>query len=1367
MSADHSTPTGSSPATDALTTRAEVDQATWAAVAPYLPAPLVDAARSRPDRGHSWIESIDGTLLFADVSGFTALSERLAGMGKEGAEQLTDVINRYFRRMLDLALEHGGANLKFGGDALLLLFTEDGHAGRGVAAALAMQRATRRFRAGGAARGRARLSMSIGLHSGAFWLASAGLRGRRMQHFILGGEASHVADVESAASAGEVFITKATLDAAGDLLETESRGDFYEATRIRGGGTNGASGAQSAASPPESAGELLAYAPPPLVRALVSGEQAEGMESEHRKVCTMFVNLVGIAETLRERGPECLREELQRYVSLVVELAERYDGYLVANDIDSHGIKLILAFGAPVAHENDSASALRLALDLKRELPGLGLSLRHRIGINSGFVFAGDVGAPYRREYTVMGDAVNLAARLMGSASFGQVLLSTDVAIDAGPGFVVRRLDSIRVKGKSEPIPICSLEDDRAVVFETVADETPLMGRDAEFRLLRRRAGEAARGRSRTVLISGEAGIGKSRLISELETHVQGRGWAIHRGACYSHTAGSPFAPWVPVVESLLGLEASVDPDERTAAVLAAVERLAPDLGETASLLNGLLSLTIPESDVVRALDGEARRARLFELIADLLRSAGEESPVFVLIEDLHNADRSSLDLITHIATTVGHARLLICLTARPTEGLELELPVSTTDITLGELPSEASGKLVAAMLGVPELPAHLSDSILSRARGNPLFLEEVARALRESGALDQVLDASAARLTGEMATVEIPDRLQTLIMSRIDGLSRGVREVLRAAAVIGRSFGMPALRHLLNVNREDSGLAARLDDLLRHDIIDVEEPGAAPVYAFRHALTQEVCYESLPFARRRRLHRGVALHLEGVHEGRLQPIYEELVHHYRHSGDRPNTLFYAVKAADKARGVFANEEAIEYCRVGLDSLERAGRAAVPQRSYLLDRIGDCYEVSGRHIEAVQTFTQALREWRKTLRAGTPPTRPPGMADETPVKAREAVLLLKIGTSHERNSDYDSSLEWLRSALRVLPPRHPLQAAEISVARSVSLFRKGLYEEAVEWGRRGLNLVRRRGAPGQIAHAHDMLASSYLEMGRLRLGVRHRLAAVKLYEEVNDLPGLLVARNNLGTNYQLLGELDSALEHYEAAVEAGERVGNTMAVAVVQNNIGEVLLIQGRVGEAVGRLENSATIHERIGEPGAAGGLALVNLSRASQRQGDYAKSAEYLRRGMGILRKTRARGLLTEARLQQAELQMVTGRVDAAARICRQALAETRELGMRVLEARGLRVLGCIAAANDRTGRAEESLRESVALARRHGADHEAALALLCLAEVYGTGTVAGGARRRAVVLRQAVAILRALRAEADLARALEMQTEARAEAS
>ncbi|MBI4340071.1 MAG: tetratricopeptide repeat protein [Chloroflexi bacterium] len=1341
----------------------DMDATAWSAAASYLPPLLLDAVRRDPDRPLPWIEPVEGTLAFADISGFTRMSERLAEIGREGAEWLTNILNPYFHRMLDIAREHGGSNLKFGGDALLLLFRDQGHELRAVATALAMQQATRQIPTVHIGKDRIRLSMSVGVHSGTFWSAAAGLPGLRMQHFILGKEAGRVAEAEAAATSGEVLITGPTLSMAGGSYVVEPRGDAYRVLRpSRRAGTFSAS-PQGAGLLPSQAAGLLAYLPPPVVQALKAGDEAKAVEGEHRKVTVIFISVHGVNEAIQEQGPERSLVELQEYLSSVIRLAEQYGGFLVSNDIDSHGIKLIVLFGAPIAHEHDSENALRLALDLQREVSQRGGGLRHRIGINSGFVFAGDVGSPYRREYTVMGDSVNLAARLMGSASPGQIVVSQWVADEAGPDFIVRSLTPVSVKGKRLPVPIGSLEGEgqRAAGGLGVAPFGLMVGREREMDALRGLGARVEGGEGRSIVVSGEAGVGKTRLVLEFQSHLASRGWAVLRGQSYSYTTATPFAPWVQVLGSLFGLASGDATEARTEKVVGAISRLAPDLLEIAPLLNALLTLSLSQTDVTQSLDEERRRRRLFDLVTGLLQARATEAPLLVLLEDLQWADQSSVELVSHVGGHLGPSRILFCVTHRPQKGLDPGLPPSSsTSLAVGELSREASVQLVRAVLAQPQIPNEVTEAVLAKARGNPLFLEEVARSLRQTGGAKGVLTSAPGGPVQGIAAIEIPDRVQALVMSRIDGLPGLSKEVLRTAAVVGNSFTLPTLRSVL-AGPSGRFLEGRLQELAQQDLLHAEEGAAETTYAFRHTLLQEVAYDSLNFARRRELHGQVATYLEQAHQEQLEPLYETLAHHYWRGGNSAKTLTYSAWAGDKARQVFAHEQAVDYYRRGLDAADKLGGIALHQRSYLVERIGDCYEVSGQHEKAASTFSWALREWRKAARQpGAPPGSSLELSGGTPPKAQQAVLCRKIGVAYEHNSSYDLSLKWLELALRLLPPRQPKYAAEINVAKSASLYRKGRYVQAIQWGQAGLLLSRRSRDLRQIAYAHNILANAFADTGKVKEAIAHRERAVRLYDELGDLQGQMVANNNLGSGYQLQGMLDRALHHYQASLQASERLSNHVAAAIVRNNIGEVLLTQGHLEEAVEHLQRVVERYEQTGEPLAVAGLALVNLSRARQRQQRYGESQDCVEKGIALFRKAGARGLLAEAYLQQAEAELARGRAEAALRTCQRALKDIREMGSRLLETQGLRILGRIAHGQGRLEEAEEDLRESVALAQRLGADYEKAQALLCLAVLYGEqGQREGFARMRGLALRQATAIFRRLGAKGDLSLAMRVQ--------
>lgn len=1309
-------------------------------VASYLPRVLLNALDKRPGDKSAWIEPIEGSLLFADISGFTAMSERFSELGKEGAERLTQTINDYFGRMLAVAGQMGGDNVKFGGDALLLLFTGEDHAARAVAASLAMIKATSGFKVVSIGKDRFHLNMSAGVHSGEFWSAAAGLADLRMQHFLVGREVSHVAVAESQSEAGEVVISVATRKQLGDLCTAEARGDFFTVSTL----APRVHGRVRITSPPQTVDipNLFSYLPPPLVEALIGAGHAGSIEGEHRKVAVEFINLLGLNELLESKGPDALIAQLQQYVSLLVELANNYEGFLAGSDIDVRGLKLILAFGAPTAHEYDSANALRLALSLNDRLRGLGLDLTHRIGIHAGFVFTGEVGSRQRCDYTVMGDAVNLAARLMAKASPGQIYLSGRLFEEVGSSFTVKHLAPLAMKGKKEPVPACELECEIVERPSCGAVQTTVYGREQEMAAIHGTFAEADDGSPRCIAIEGGAGIGKTILLAKLEEHLANRGWTMHRGQCYSHTESIPLYPWVGVLSSLFELGQDDSSEVRTAKVAASVAQITPKMTDFASLLNPLLSLSIPQTDVARSLDEQSRHRLLLDIVAELIQAAASRAPVALVIEDLQWADLSSLQMVSHVATGIKACRFLLCLTHRPKDGLKIELPgTSTLNVALKELAPEPAQSLVLASLERTMVPAPVIDTILSKARGNPLYIEQIARSLRQSGIVDRLVGASGFMVAQQMASLVVPDHLQALIMSRIDSLEASLREILRVASVIGVAFDEPTLSSAMGLDSGDRSIAVCLDELERSDFFQKIAGGKQPSYLFKHSLMQEIAYDSLLFARRRELHRRVAIHIEKNNQDAPEPVYETLVHHYSQCRDDAKVQFYGLRAADKARRLFANDLAVDYYRRCLGAITEKEWRRHAFCSYFLELTADCYEVSGRQQEATRAFLSSLQQWRAAKR--TPHL--PGVIEidperQMPTDVRDSALCHKVAASYERKARYDLSLKWLQSALDALPSRHPAEAAKIYLARSVVLFRKGRCEEAIELGRTGLALSRRCGARSQVAYAHAVLGASYMVTGDLQRALKHRRAAVDIYNELGDVFGQAIGNSNLGLSYQAIGALTDALHHYEISLKAAERMGNQIREAVAHNNIGEVLLMLGQADEAATHFDQVINTPDQRAD---LAGLALLNLSRVAQRRHFPMQAADHLQKSVGLLSKAGALEFLLEARLQEADLCLESGDLESARRACQRALKETNERGLKLLHARCLRTLGRIEM-NGEMGlaAAQAHLQESIRLAEQTRASYEKALSLLCLAEALRReGTAA--ARRHLAVMTRAAAIL------------------------
>lgn len=1257
--------------------------------------------------------------MFCDISGFTAMSENLARLGKEGSELMAGVLNQFFERMIALADGWGGSQMKFGGDAMLLFYSGEGHAQRAAAAGLEMQAAMAEFRhlvVGGDAY---RLRMRVAIHSGRFFSASVGQPNGVLHYMLVGPDVNRTAEIEGAGEPGQVVLsTSAVAQMGPDSRLTALKSGV---SRVRGLEPPTRPAPKEPLDPPRDI--LERYLLPPLVARLVD-RRLPSLSGEHRRVTAVFINLLGISPVLEVHGEDQALAQADTYVKVAIEVFERHGGFLLGSDLAQEGDKLISLFGAPVSVEDGEASALRAVLELDRQLAASGLTLRHRIGISAGSVFAGEIGSSSRREYTVIGDTVNLAARLMAAARPGEILVSKPTIDRAGGGFEVRRLKPLRVKGKAAPVPVFRLASAKLDPNREPAggESIPLVGREEELAELMRLARDVSSHSSlRAAYLHGDAGIGKSHLTAAVSSRLEADGWQATWASCQMHTSRMPFAPWRQPLRSLLGIDADDGPRVAAEKLEAAVARAAPERALAGSMVGGLLALPVEEDPSLSSLEPAERRGLLISLLVELIVNASNERPLLLLFEDAHWADSSSMELLAAILTH-SESRLFAIVTsrtARPAPSLREtgELAV----IHLHELADEASRSLLAS---ATNLSGADLERVVARAQGNPLFLHEIAR-------------------IGIVSGESLPDNVNDVILARLDRLPQEEKVVLRLASVIGSAFNLEALRALAAGSLENHALAKGLEELqaLGFTRRDTTESSA---FFFSHVLTREVAYETLPYAQRRQLHRRAAQYIEG-REGALEAVCELLLYHYELAEDAQKVVRYAVMSGDRAAAVFATDQAMDHYNLSLIALAGISRRSERDRSLILERLGDCLDTAGRHGDAAEMFIKSVNEWRAgRLR--------PRLVDAAPLlRPHEADLCRKVAVSYERRSDYDESLNWVNEAIRVLPDRAGLVGAQVYATKSLALFRKGLYQHAILWGRRGLTVANRRHDLRQQAYAHHILSGSYRELGRLKQALHHDRLSARIYHELGDLPGQARSNSNLGLSYQMLGVLDAARYHYEVALSADERIANVSHAAIVRNNIAEVLLVQGRLGEAETHLNEVVAAHRKGIARTALAGLAEVNLSRCSLRQGELAAAWRHVERGLRLLKSVGSEGLHAEALLQTVELRLAERDATRARRDVRRILKIVRELEAVVLEARAERLLGRAEAALGDEEASLSHLRESVMIARRAGAGYEEALALIEIGRVLLARRK--GRARAGEPLRRAASILTSMDAAIDLA--------------
>jgi tetratricopeptide (TPR) repeat protein len=788
-----------------------------------------------------------------------------------------------------------------------------------------------------------------------------------------------------------------------------------------------------------------------------------------------------------------------------------------------------------------------------------------------------------------------------------------------------------------------------------------------------------------------------------------------------------------------------------------------------APLLRAVLPLPFEETEATRSLDDEARRRRLFDLVTQLIASAARARPLTVVFEDVHWSDRSSLQLLIHVTGELGSDRVIVLLTARTLDGVDLSPAGDRLRmLALGELSEGGALQLVRSILGLPSLHPQIASALMAKARGNPLFLAEVARSLRQSGELDRLLGLPEHQLVEALGALEIPDRVQTLIMSRIDALSSVTKEVLRGASVLGASFDGASVRALLEADVAGGGLARNMAELADTDLIEAEGEDR---FRFAHALIQDVAYESLLYSRRRNLHQRAGSYFEVLHWQDPAPVYETLVYHYLRAGNRPRALLYSVLAGNKARGVFANDEAIEHYERAADLSREAGSGRVEgarpvdvSAGSIHTNLADILELTGSHGDAVRHYGRALAliGAPSLSRVSLAPHRaaPKGLvrrARQRTSLTRKALanICRKVGSVHERLSDYRTAQAWFLSALSVLPANSPVERCRACMGMAIVQFRAGEFSEARDWCVRGLRNARQGDDPEEVAHAYNGLGTIDYAQGFLRRAVGYHMRALAIYEEIGDLRGGADTLNNLAIDHYDLGEWSLATQRYQECLEMATKTGDVDTLAVAHNNLGELFLHCGDIARAKSEFRWTIEARTRVGNIGISA-LAESNLGESLMLEGGYGEARRCLENSLRDFRQIRVPAFEASVNVRLAALNLAEGATDEAQKIALRALSMARKLSVAPIEEAALLVLGKIAIAREDWTGAETRLLRSMRLAMKAGNRHGEAKAKLWLGKLYlkaPAGCVEGWGQRRATAhLRKAKTILESLGARLDL---------------
>jgi class 3 adenylate cyclase/tetratricopeptide (TPR) repeat protein len=882
-----------------------------ATLSAYLPELAKRGLGSEP-RTTRQVGHLDAGVLLADISGFTALTERLARLGPEGAEQLSRMLEVSFGRLQELIASHGGDIVADAGDALLACWPDHDRV-HGARLAAQTARAVRDELEGFDAGRGVRLSIKCSVGAGELSALVLGGVGGRWVHLVDGPAVAQLARCNPLARPGDIVVSPEAVRDLGSAVRLEH--DLGAARLIAIEDELTPRRIRSAALTSDALPALRGYVLPPVAERVEAG-QFEWL-SEFRTVSNVFIGL-GAVDYRSADGVD----RLQDLVVRIQRVLEHSEGLLLRVHADDKGLTLLITFGMPNwRHEDDAARAAMTALQAEDAIRATGL--RGNIGVTTGLVYAGDIAAGERRFYTVLGRPVNLAARLMTAAD-GGILCDGETARRGGRRARFDALEPLALKGISEPVPVSRVRHRDAVPATNGARAGTLVGRRTELAILERAAEAARDGDRMTVLLEGDAGIGKSRLVARAAEHARASGMQVLAAVADPIDRTVPYLAWRGVVLDLLGWS-TVEHESLERQREHVEQRLRrPGVSELAPLLNVVLPIELADTEATRGLTGDARAQQTREVLTRLIADAARSRPALVIVEDAHWLDSLSWALTAELSQRVEPLALIVAMRpaddSPPPPYAQIAADPRTTRLVLDELAHDDMLALVRARVGMEELPPAVEALLRERAGGHPLYAQELAYALRDAGALsDGPGPQNPGTARAVLEHIRLPDTIEGVVTSRIDRLSAPEQLSLKVGAVIGRVFPYRLLHDVHPVPADLPQLPAQLEHFDKLALVHPQTDQPDHAYGFRHAILRDVAYDLLTFAQRRRMHRVVAEWYERhmAPGGRQQGI---LAHHWRHAvsdGDPPEVISRAIvhlhRAAEQALASSAHAEAAEH----------------------------------------------------------------------------------------------------------------------------------------------------------------------------------------------------------------------------------------------------------------------------------------------------------------------------------------------------------------------------------------------------------------------------------------------------------------------
>jgi len=916
------------------------------------------------------------------------------------------------------------------------------------------------------------------------------------------------------------------------------------------------------------------YLPYELVTKLEAARSHNSMMGERRVITMLFCDVKGSTAAAEKVDPETWTEIMNGVFEYMIRPIYKYEGMVPR----LMGDAILAFFGAPITHEDDPQRAVLAGLEIQEGIKPYaeeirlkhGLEFGLRVGINTGLVVVGEIGSDLRMEYTAIGDAINLAARMEQTAQAGTIQISDETYKLVAPFFDVQSLGGVEVKGKSVPIQTYRVLKAKSTPGNLRGLEglsSPLVGRDAQLSSLKDRLKELAEGRGSVVAVVGEAGLGKSTLIAELlKKSVSQFVWL--RGDSLSYTRSISYYPWRQIIRQSVEAHEDDSPAE--------VRRKLGYICECCTLPGGdvpfLEAMLVVESEesskVVMGFQGDALNQRMIDSTRGFLCGLAVESPLVIVFDDLHWSDEASLNLLFNVVDLANtHPIVFICM-ARPDvtaaswdsiRKMKEKLNSVFYSIELAPLQVDQTATLLNNLLGINDLPKPIQDLIVNKAEGNPFFVEEMIRSLIETKQIVQ--ENGHWKALSDIAKISLPNTLRGVLSARVDRLAETPKHVLQNAAVIGRLFDLRILRRLTGLN---GGLDPQIQYLQDVSLIEA----LLEDYAFRHVLIQEATYESILLKKRAELHRQIGEALEEIHANRIEEFAPLIAHHFYSAGD-DRSLKYDLIAGEKSARLYANAEAVTHFSRALEVAKQI-KTDGEQIKNIYNQLGKSFELTGR-------YEQALANYEDMRTFGSE-------HDDRPMVMSALMAKATIYSIFTRLHDASMSVQLLTEALEISREIGD-RAAQARLSWNLmlnNLFSKK-FNDALVHGETALELSRDLDDREQLAFVLNDFCRLYTCLGRFEDAYTVIQEARGLWQSLDHQVMLADSYGSEAEARFNAGEFDLSLERSSYALQISEQVKNIWGQSYDRMLMAFVLLEKGQLGEGIGFADQSIQLADNAG----------------------------------------------------------------------------------------------------------------------------------------------------------------------------------------